>query len=77
VAGRWFSLDTFVSSTNKTDCHNITEILLKVALSAMIITLTPTEGQCVYFIIKYSQVVKTLKIETDYGKNQLFSLNFA
>jgi hypothetical protein len=27
--------------------------------------------------IKYSQVVKTLKIETDYGKNQLFSLNFA
>jgi hypothetical protein len=29
---RWFSLGTPVSSTNKTDCHNITEILLKVAL---------------------------------------------
>jgi hypothetical protein len=27
--------------------------------------------------IKYSQVVKTLKIEIHYGKNQLFSLNFA
>ena len=27
--------------------------------------------------IKYSQVVKTLKIETDYGKNLLFSLNFS
>ena len=32
-AGRWFSLGTLISSTNKTDCHDITEILLKVALS--------------------------------------------
>jgi hypothetical protein len=29
---RLFSLDTPFSSTNKTDCHDITEILLKVAL---------------------------------------------
>jgi hypothetical protein len=29
VAGRWFSPDTPVSSINKTDLHNITEILLK------------------------------------------------
>jgi hypothetical protein len=28
----WFSQGTLLSSTNKTDCHNITEILLKVAL---------------------------------------------
>jgi hypothetical protein len=28
-----FSLGTLVSFTNKTDCHDITEILLKVALS--------------------------------------------
>ena len=27
-----FSLDTLVSSTNKTDCHNITEILLEVGI---------------------------------------------
>jgi len=27
------SLDTPVSSTNKTDCHNVTEILLKVVLN--------------------------------------------
>ena len=33
--GRWFSLGTPVSSTNKTDHHNITEILLKVALSTI------------------------------------------
>ena len=29
--GRWFSRGTLVSSTNKTDRHDITEILLKVA----------------------------------------------
>jgi hypothetical protein len=29
-----------VSSTNKTDCHDITEILLKVALNTIILTLT-------------------------------------
>ena len=33
ATGRWFSPDTPVSSTNKTDHHDITEILLKVALS--------------------------------------------
>jgi hypothetical protein len=37
VTGRWFSQGTLVSSTNKTDCHNITEILLKVALTFSII----------------------------------------
>jgi hypothetical protein len=35
VAGLWFSVNTLVSSTNKTDHSNITEILLKVALSAI------------------------------------------
>ena len=33
--GRWFSLGHPVSSTNKTDCHNITEILLKVVLNTI------------------------------------------
>jgi hypothetical protein len=32
VAGQWFSPGTPDSSTNKTDRHDITEILLKVAL---------------------------------------------
>jgi hypothetical protein len=36
VTGRWFSLDIPVSSTNKTDHHDITEILLKVALNTII-----------------------------------------
>ena len=33
--GRWFPQDTPVSSTNKTDRHDITEILLKVALNTI------------------------------------------
>jgi hypothetical protein len=33
--GRWFSPGTPVSSSNKTDRHDITEILLKVALSTI------------------------------------------
>ena len=37
--GRWFSSGILVSSTNKTDYHDITKILLKVALNATTITL--------------------------------------
>ena len=33
AAGRWFSPCTPVSSTNKTDLHDITELFLKVALN--------------------------------------------
>jgi hypothetical protein len=33
AAGLWFSPGTLVSSTNKTDWHDIAEILLKVALN--------------------------------------------
>ena len=36
---QWFSPGTLVSSTNKTDCHDITEILLKVALNTITLTL--------------------------------------
>jgi hypothetical protein len=39
VTGWWFSPSPLVSSTNKTDRHDITEILLKVALN----TIKPTE----------------------------------
>jgi len=35
VTGWWFSLGPPVSSINKTDCHDITEILLKVALNTI------------------------------------------
>jgi len=39
VAGQWFSPVTPVSSTIKTDHHDIIEILLKVALKTIILTL--------------------------------------
>ena len=39
VTGRWFSLGARVCSTNKAECHDIAEILLKVVLNT--ITLTP------------------------------------
>jgi hypothetical protein len=35
ATGQWFSPGTPVSSTNKTDRHDITEILLKVALNTI------------------------------------------
>jgi hypothetical protein len=41
AAGRWFSLDTPIFSTNKSDHHDITEILLKVVSNT--ITLTPNQ----------------------------------
>ena len=39
LTGRWFSLDTPFSSTNKTDSHDIAEILLKVALNTITLTI--------------------------------------
>jgi hypothetical protein len=41
VTGWWFfpATSTPVSSTNKTDCHNLAEKLLKVALNTITLTL--------------------------------------
>jgi negative regulator of genetic competence, sporulation and motility len=50
VAGQWFSPGTPFSSNNKTDHHDITEILLKVALNT-IIQIKPTCG--FYSMYKY------------------------
>ena len=35
ATGQWFSPGTPVSSTNKIDCHDITEILLKAELNTL------------------------------------------
>jgi hypothetical protein len=37
TTGLWFSLGTPISSTNKTDRHDITEILLKMVLNIITI----------------------------------------
>ena len=45
VTGRWFSPGTPVSSNNKTNDHDITEILLKVALNII----TPYPNNYIYY----------------------------
>ena len=40
LAGLWFAPCSPISSTNKTDCHKITEILLKVALNTTTLIVT-------------------------------------
>jgi hypothetical protein len=46
VTGQWFSLGTPISSTNKTDRRDITEILLKVALN----TIKQTQKQTIFIM---------------------------
>ena len=48
ATGQWFSTGPPVSSTNKTDRHDITEILLKVALSTIKQTNKQTRGHLSY-----------------------------
>jgi len=47
ATGRWFSPSTPVSTTNNTDCHDISEILLKVVLN------TITLNQLRYVILRH------------------------
>jgi len=42
ATGRWFSPGTLISSTNKTNWHDIAEILLKVVLNSITLTITPS-----------------------------------
>ena len=53
MTGQWFSPGTAISSTNKADLHDITEILLKVALS--IINLNPIYNEKQIFMIHRPQ----------------------
>ena len=56
TAGWWFSLGTPVSSTNKTNRHDITEILLTMSLSTINLTLNHN-FQPVVSRIKYQLVL--------------------
>ena len=47
TSGRWFSLGTPVSSTDKTDHHDIPEILLKVVSNSITLTLTLAIFNCI------------------------------
>ena len=63
--GRWFSLGTPASSTTKTGCHDIAEILLKVALN--------TKNQSINHYSKFRSYDRdhNVRYDTDIG----FSLN--
>jgi hypothetical protein len=67
ATGRCFYLGTSISSTNKTDRHDITEILLKVALNT--ITLTQ-HCQTVHISILFSETIGPNK--TKLSKKMLF-----
>jgi hypothetical protein len=60
VTVRWFSLGAPVSSTNKTDCHDVTDILLKVALN----TINHTKEMWIICIGSYFNMFK-LRINED------------
>ena len=55
MAGRWFPQGTPVSSTNKTDRHDITKIMFKVALS----TIKPTNYHVILISRHFYFTVKT------------------
>jgi hypothetical protein len=59
-----FSSGTMVSSTNKTDCHVITEILLKVALNT--ITQISNPKDCITLKFTMVQTHNVVVIGTDY-----------
>ena len=62
MTDQWFSLGILFTSTNKTDHHDITEIMLKVALNT--ITLTPIENfhmmHATILTRKYMDVIKSV-----------------
>ena len=73
VAGRWFSLGTSVSPSNKTDRHELTVILLKVALNTLTLTLvkycsnfkadSPPPGICNLLIFLLPYILKSFVFE--------------
>ena len=68
MACRWFSPDPPVSSTNKTDSHDITEILLKVAFNTIKQT---NKLDCLVHDI--AEILLSLALSTNQSINRFFS----
>jgi hypothetical protein len=70
VADWWFSSGTPVFCTNKNDCHNITEILLKLALNTISEKKTTSNNimngimsRNISFIFDHPIISKTVEIQ--------------
>jgi hypothetical protein len=74
AADRWFSLCTLVSLTNKTDRHDITEILLKVALNTitLLITTINTTWRSIW-----SKAIITIQIDLVFYLSLIFQYYFS
>ena len=81
VSDRWFSSGTPVSSTNNTDRHDITEILLKVALNIIKQTNKQTISNCGFnifgtihaIILLYNIFLKQLTLSQTYDSLYLIA----
>jgi hypothetical protein len=60
------SLDTLISSTNKTDCHDITEILLKVALNTITLTTEMVDMRLTNFVFVFRDLSHDYKLIKDW-----------
>jgi hypothetical protein len=69
ASGQWFSMGTPVSSTNKTDRHDITEILLKVVLNTMIKNSKKGVACYAYNVSVYYTLTFTVDKPTRYNWN--------
>ena len=63
MAGWWFFPGTPISSTNKTDCHDINEIMLKVTLNSITVTPNPT-----ILFLRFSCLVLSFDIDPIFSK---------
>ena len=72
IAGRWFSPGTPVFSTNKTDLHKITEILLKGSLSTH--NFNPINGIARVVMVNYFVVHYCLTVYYQYFTALVFLL---
>jgi hypothetical protein len=78
ATGQWFSPDT-VSSTNKTDSQDITEIFLKVALNTITLTLRSFEFGWLGFlwgVCNYTCIKVHVKFDLAGDTNLILFLNF-
>jgi hypothetical protein len=65
VTGQWFSPGPPVSSTNKTDCHDITEILLKEVLNTIKQTISSDRNLLEVIYIKINFLISILPTTSD------------